>query len=613
MEEVPLYTSFAVGMSDYITRHNANYSMIKTYLEQLLGQVTGQSGGLAVPYGLAEILDRRGIIGKGSYDFSEGTLTGPSYNLAVAGGAYISGFRGTFYYSSGTVQLSMAGKSTGTYYVNLDGSGVPIISASADTTTTRQFSWDSVTHIVDDKALYTGVNILFDGDDYADMLTSAAKAKTFEKVADRFEELEEGQDMFGGYYAQDLPHSGLNFKYKGGKVRNDSDFYTTPDGQVALTDDLLNYIELDPTDGTISANTTGFTSGQIGLYTAVAASGAITTVVDYRTPAIAGTGGGGGHTQGTDQGTTYPEFVIDSDATGSPTGKAGIVVENGDDPNAKFEWDRDTGKWRWTDDGGTTWHDIDEGIVDLGVQALTQYIGKEDPDLVLEDLARDSSSDYEDIDFSSYVEAPLGVEAVALRVQFWDSAPGSSVKILFKKKGSFSSPPMAFTIWSDDDNLETIILPVDDDVIGQFFVFASGVGTANVRVWLQGYYKKVTGVGTQDRTFVKSGIIVAASGNTQTNAIDFLNRGLCHYLKVEETGGLVTGTYNIEIFAKDTFLAADLLYKAELINPAEDFEDWLPFWVNDADETSELHVKITNNDTGNQGTYTVTLKCEQFA
>jgi hypothetical protein len=82
---------------------------------------------------------------------------------------------------------------------------------------------------------------------------------------------------------------------------------------------------------------------------------------------------------------------------------------------------------------------------------------------------------------------------------------------------------------------------------------------------------------------------------------------------VTETGGLVVGSYAIEVFSKDTFMDEDLLYKATGINPATDFEDWLPWFCRDADETGELHVRITNNDSANPGTYELTIRAEQFA
>ena len=94
---VSLFKAFVQGMTDYIVKHNANYALIETNLNYLLGMVTGQAGGdFAVPPGLKEIFDRKGIIGSGSFDFNEGTLTGPNYNLTVAAGAYWSGATGNF-------------------------------------------------------------------------------------------------------------------------------------------------------------------------------------------------------------------------------------------------------------------------------------------------------------------------------------------------------------------------------------------------------------------------------------------------------------------------------------------------------------------------------------
>ena len=188
----------------------------------------------------------------------------------------------------------MAGKATGTWYVYLDSSGAPALSSSVKDDTVRQFAWDSVTHVVSAKALYAGVSILFDGDDYADQLTSAARSKSFTKVADRLEEIEQLLAEMSGFYAEDPDnHDGLDFYYLAGKVRNDSVIYETLAGHVTLADDDTNYVEVDPADGTVSANTTGFTSGRIALFQVTTAEGAITNVTDVRTWALAGTGGGG--------------------------------------------------------------------------------------------------------------------------------------------------------------------------------------------------------------------------------------------------------------------------------------------------------------------------------
>jgi hypothetical protein len=567
---VTLFKAFVQGMTDYITKHNANYALIETNLNYLLGMVTGQSGGdISVPVGLKEIFDRQGLIGIGSYDFSEGTLTGPSYNLAVSAGAYWSGATGNFRSKATATSISMSGQDTGTYYVYLDSSGNPAVSASPQTDTIRQFDWDNDVHIVSAKALYTGVSILFDGDDYADQLTSVARAKSFNKVADRLEEIEQLLSAMSGFYAEDPDnHDGLDFYYMAGKVRNDSVIYDTVAGHVTLADDDTNYVEVDPADGTISANVIGFTSGLIALFQVVTASGAISTVTDVRTWALAGTGGGGGgHTQNTDIGTTSSTFTLNNDAAGVPTTDCQLEVERGDEDNVAIRWNEATDKWQYTNDGAN-WYDIGSAAIDLGAQELTKYVPIDDPQEVWTEIGRGVSIDWEDLDLSSFISAMQGCSAVVLRVFFWDSAPGPGVNVQFRKKNAPALPTLAYSAWQDEHDPRTIILGVDVDLVAQFFVNASGADTANLRVFLLGYFEKVIGVGTQDRTFTPAAIEVAAWGYEEINQADFMNRGLVHYLKVVETGGLVTGTYDIEVFAKNTFLDEDLLYRATGIDPA---------------------------------------------
>lgn len=188
---VELFKTFVTGTVDYIVKHNANYLLIETNLNYLIEMLVAATGGVvAVPTGLKEIFDRKGLIGIDSYGFNTGTLTGPNYNLAVPAGAYWSGASSLFLSKSAASSLSMLLLATGTCYLSLDAAGNPTVSASAGADTIWQFAWDSSTHVVSAKALYAGVSILFDGGDYADMLTSAARAKTFTKVADRLEEIE---------------------------------------------------------------------------------------------------------------------------------------------------------------------------------------------------------------------------------------------------------------------------------------------------------------------------------------------------------------------------------------------------------------------------------------
>lgn len=188
-DQLQLYTAFSPGMVDYIARHNNNYALIEGAVQELQALMTGQlSGSAAVPLALTTIFDRRGIIGDESYDFTPGVLCGPDYTFPVNGGAFWSG--STFYRKADVSTLSMAGRATGTYYISLDASGTPAITTSPSDSTVWQFQWGADTHTLSAKTRYSGVAILFDGDDYADMLTSAARNKTFTRVADRLEEIE---------------------------------------------------------------------------------------------------------------------------------------------------------------------------------------------------------------------------------------------------------------------------------------------------------------------------------------------------------------------------------------------------------------------------------------
>jgi hypothetical protein len=110
--------------------------------------------------------------------------------------------------------------------------------------------------------------------------------------------------------------------------------------------------------------------------------------------------------------------------------------------------------------------------------------------------------------------------------------------------------------------------------------------------------------------FTSSGHNVALSTATNFNLTSFVNKGFTYKITVDETAGLVTGTYDLEFYAKDTFLAADLLYQVTGIDPttaAPNWSDQLPIWLQDEDASTELHMRINNTDTGNQGTYTVTV------
>lgn len=123
-------------------------------------------------------------------------------------------------------------------------------------------------------------------------------------------------------------HSGLDFSYGAGQVRNGTTISLTAASTVTIADDDTSYIEVDPADGVVSDNITGFTAGKIPLYEVTAASGAITTVVDKRAflvdvPDVSGFGTG--DVTG-DSASTAGNIAIFSDATGKAIEDSGHAL-----------------------------------------------------------------------------------------------------------------------------------------------------------------------------------------------------------------------------------------------------------------------------------------------
>lgn len=84
--------------------------------------------------------------------------------------------------------------------------------------------------------------------------------------------------LFGRMYTTT---AGLTWGYYGGIMMVNGVLTTIADGTVALTASSTNYIQATRA-GVVSRNTTGFTAGQIPLYTAVTDAAAITSYTDYR-------------------------------------------------------------------------------------------------------------------------------------------------------------------------------------------------------------------------------------------------------------------------------------------------------------------------------------------
>lgn len=184
MSTIIALNRFAAGITDYIAKHNENADTLEGAVNAIFSLLGGQIGtSFDVPNGLQWIFDRAGIIGQGSYAFNAGSGS----SLSVAAGAFWTGQK--FYSKSAPSVLSLSGFVAGTYYLTLDASGNPLISATPDNTTSRQFAWDG-SNTISSVALYAGVAILFSGADYAAMLTSLTRAKNFTTVAERLEEIE---------------------------------------------------------------------------------------------------------------------------------------------------------------------------------------------------------------------------------------------------------------------------------------------------------------------------------------------------------------------------------------------------------------------------------------
>ena len=76
--------------------------------------------------------------------------------------------------------------------------------------------------------------------------------------------------------------TGLTWGFKSGTIRLDNTVTDISAGTVGLTDDSTNYVEIDPSDTTVKANTSSFTSGRIPIREVVTSSGAQTTSTDRR-------------------------------------------------------------------------------------------------------------------------------------------------------------------------------------------------------------------------------------------------------------------------------------------------------------------------------------------
>lgn len=621
---ISLVKVFSGGSTTYVEDHESNYTTLEENINTLLNVLGSANGGpLAVPAGLQEIFDRNGVIGKGSYRFAEGSIGG--FLLTVPPGAAWLG--NVFRKNSASQTVDLTGLPDGVLYLDVSTGGIASAETASGASTLYNFTWASGTTTISSRTLLTG--ILFDGTDYNDVLSSTALATNYESLAERLEDAEARLGTLGSFYMQDLgTTTGLTFGYKAGRVRNNNVVTDTASGTIALPPSTTNnYIQVNPSTGVVSANTTGFTSNFVPLFRITSAASTLSVIDDKRTWAALGGGGGGGHAQNTDTGTDGIRFdLVLGQSTGSTN--AAFGVDRGSDPTVEVRWNETSNVWEFTNDG-SVYSPI--GNLDLGVQELSKLVMLEEPLLATEVLNISTAASYTLVDLTSASEllpaAVFGVSGIIYRVQYWDDAASLTTNVKFRKPiNPATSPAVAFNVQAkltgdhDEQALTELIIEgegVDaSDTLHQGFEYlatTSGAGTGHLRVYMTGFFAKVSGVGTQDKDLIFASHTVSPSTETDFNLTSFINRGLVHKFKVEETSGNPVAGYNVKLYSRDTFASSTLLYQVDSIDPATAYEDYLPLWVEDLDLTSELHLRINNTDGSNTGVYTVTIDVEQFA
>ena len=421
-----------LAISDYQQKHGSNYTIIEDNINAILVQLGGASGSLSVPLGLQEIFDRDGVIGIASYQLTNQTVTGD--NLSIPAGAAWTNL--SFRSKTTSTTLITSSLANGTRYINVDSGGFPSLSATQTAESVYSFTWTDP--VITVATLL--IDILFDGDDYNDQLDSAFQSKSFTSVAARFEDIEAQLGVLGALYAQDLgTTTGLTFGFQSGVVRNDNIIATTSAGTVLLAASVVNFIEVDPSTGTVSDRTGAFTTLRIPLFEVTTDGSGITATLDRRTwAALGGGGGGGGHAQNTDVGTDASEFKLNRLEAGAPTKNGSFKVERGTSPDVDVRWNETTNVWEFTNDG-IIYNPL--GAPDVGVQELSKLVTFEDPPEVVTEVAVSSSSnpgndDYIKVDLtldSNFTSIVSGVQGMLLRVEFEDTAATSTTEVLFRQ------------------------------------------------------------------------------------------------------------------------------------------------------------------------------------
>ena len=258
--------------------------------------------------------------------------------------------------------------------------------------------------------------------------------------------------------------------------------------------------------------------------------------------------------------------------------------------------------------------DMEMGAVGGGVTNRAYYKDV-DTQVVNRSNISDSSA-WESLGLVAFLTEKSATEttiAAIFRVFYNDSAPATDTRVRFRKAGIGGTPDPQAAVYAyntaNQPAPEYIVVPVSSADAVEYFVEASGAGTANLDVYLVGYVVEKTGHGTQKVNFTANSMVVNQSTSQTFDKVGWLDRGLIWFFQVSQTG-MSAGTFDIEIYADDAFSV--LLYRLTDLVYNVTFQDSLPWFYDDEDGTTELHIKIINNGTGN-GTFTAVFKAERFA
>jgi hypothetical protein len=124
------------------------------------------------------------------------------------------------------------------------------------------------------------------------------------------------------------------------------------------------------------------------------------------------------------------------------------------------------------------------------------------------------------------------------------------------------------------------------------------------------------GSGLLDSNFsFTNNTVPAATNNEQFNLTGFMNRGMTYKIDISKASGAGGGaeTFDVRLYERDTFLAADLVFSQDAIVASAGLIFRVVTHLKDLDGTSELHLEIDNNDGVNSIDIDVVIDAEQIA